>query len=113
MFVARPSIRSSQRLRVRVRGTVQGVGFRPYVYGLAQRYDLGGFVSNDAEGVLIEIEGGRVPEFLQALRLEAPLLARIESVETEAAAPSGETRFAIAASGKGRATTPVAADAAT
>jgi hydrogenase maturation protein HypF len=59
MIVARPSIESSRRLRVRVRGTVQGVGFRPYVYGLAQRFELGGFVSNDAEGVLIEIEGAR------------------------------------------------------
>jgi hydrogenase maturation protein HypF len=80
MIVAQPSIQSSQRLRVRVRGTVQGVGFRPYVYGLAQRFELGGFVSNDAEGVLIEIEGARVPEFVRALRREAPLLARIDAV---------------------------------
>jgi len=113
MSIAQPSIPSSQRLRVRVRGTVQGVGFRPYVYGLAQRFELGGFVFNDAEGVLIEIEGMRVPEFVRALRREAPPLARIEAVETEAAVPSGETHFAIAASGKGRVTTPIAADAAT
>src|SRR5712691_1280695 len=90
MFVARPSIRSSQRLRVRVRGTVQGVGFRPYVYGLAQRFGLGGFVFNDGEGVLIEIEGARTPEFVHALRREAPHLARIDAVETEVAAPIGE-----------------------
>ncbi len=113
MIVAQQSTQFSQRLRVRVRGTVQGVGFRPYVYGLAQRYELGGFVFNDAEGVLIEIEGARVPEFIRALRREAPLLARIDAVETEAAPPSGETHFAIAASGKGRVTTPIAADAAT
>ncbi len=113
MNVVLPSIQSSQRLRVRVRGTVQGVGFRPYVYGLAQRFELGGFVSNDAEGVLIEIEGARVPEFVRVLRREAPLLARIDAVETEAAAPRGETRFAIAASGEGRVTTSIAADAAT
>ena len=113
MTVAQQSISSTQRLRVRVRGTVQGVGFRPYVYDLAQRYQLGGFVFNDAEGVLIEIEGARVPEFVRALRHEAPLLARIDAVETEAAAPSGETHFAIAASGEGRVTTPIAADAAT
>jgi hydrogenase maturation protein HypF len=113
MIVAQQSIPSTQRLRVRVRGTVQGVGFRPYVYGLAQRYELGGFVFNDAEGVLIEIEGARVPEFVRALRREAPLLARIDAVETEAAAPSGETHFAIAASGEGRVATPIAADAAT
>jgi hydrogenase maturation protein HypF len=113
MIVAQQSIPTSQRLRVRVRGTVQGVGFRPYVYGLAQRFELGGFVFNDAEGVLIEIEGARVPEFVRALRREAPLLARIDAVETEVAAPSGETHFAIAASGRGRVTTPIAADAAT
>ena len=113
MFVARPIVRSSQRLRVRVRGTVQGVGFRPYVYGLAQRFELGGFVINDAEGVLIEIEGARVPEFVDALRREAPFLARIDAVETEATVPVGERHFAIAASGKGRVTTPIAADAAT
>ena len=54
-----------------------------------------------------------MPEFVRALRREAPLLARIDAVETEVAAPSGETRFAIAASGKGRVTTSIAADAAT
>ncbi len=113
MIVAQPGIQSSRRLRVRVRGTVQGVGFRPYVYGLAQRFELGGFVSNDAEGVLIEIEGARTPEFLHALRREAPPLARIDAVDAEATAPSGEKHFAITASGKGRVTTPVAADAAT
>src|ERR1019366_2156675 len=113
MFVARPSTPPQQRLRIRVRGTVQGVGFRPYVYGLAQRYELGGFVFNDAEGVLIEIEGARVREFVRALCREAPPLARIDAVETEAAAPSGETRFAIAESSRGRVTTLIAADAAT
>ena len=113
MIVARPSIELSQRLRVRVRGTVQGVGFRPFVYGLAQRFELGGFVANDADGVLIEIEGARTPEFVRALRREAPPLARIDAVETEAAALSGETRFAIAASAAGLVTTQIAADAAT
>jgi hydrogenase maturation protein HypF len=113
MVVAQSSTHSLRRLRVRVRGTVQGVGFRPYVYGLAQRFELSGFVCNDAEGVLIEIEGARAPEFVHALRREAPSLARIDAVETEAATPIGEMRFAIAASGKGRVTTPIAADAAT
>ncbi|MGA7809905.1 carbamoyltransferase HypF [Bradyrhizobium sp.] len=113
MTVAQHSIPSTPRLRVRVRGTVQGVGFRPYVYGLARRYELGGFVCNDADGVLIEIEGARVPEFVRALRREAPPLARIDAVETETAAASGDTHFAIAASGEGPATTPIAADAAT
>jgi len=111
MTLARPDIVARQRIRVR--GTVQGVGFRPFVHGLAQRFALGGFVGNDADGVLIEIEGARVAEFVTALRREAPPLARIEAVETSALASRGDTDFAIAASVGGRVTTPVAADAAT
>ena len=42
-----------QRLRLRVRGAVQGVGFRPFAYGLASKLKLSGFVRNDSEGVLI------------------------------------------------------------
>lgn len=56
-----------KRLRVRVSGAVQGVGFRPYVYGLAMRYGLAGFVINGPEGVLIEVEGHRTSEFIAAL----------------------------------------------
>jgi len=47
----------AQRRRVRVSGIVQGVGFRPFVYGLARAQELGGFVRNDARGVVIEVEG--------------------------------------------------------
>jgi hydrogenase maturation protein HypF len=111
MALARPV--TVERQRIRVRGTVQGVGFRPFVHGLAQRLALGGFVGNDSDGVLIEIEGARVAEFVAALHLEAPPLARIEAVETSAMATRGETDFAIAASVNGKVTTPVAADAAT
>ena len=49
---------TTERRRFRVRGVVQGVGFRPFVYGLARRHELGGFVLNDGEGVVIEAEGG-------------------------------------------------------
>src|ERR1700723_4321852 len=66
-----------ERLRVRVRGAVQGVGFRPFVHGLAQRYGLSGFVLNDQDGVLAEIEGDAHDLFLSALRRERPVLARI------------------------------------
>ncbi len=65
-----------QRLRLRVRGAVQGVGFRPHVYGLASRLSLSGFVRNDAEGVLIEVEGAGADQFVHALRLAPPPLAR-------------------------------------
>ncbi len=102
-----------QRLRVRVRGSVQGVGFRPFVYGLAQRYELGGFVTNDAEGVLIEVEGMALPRFLAALGDEAPPLARIDAIETASALTTGERVFRIARSRGGVIKTRVAADNAT
>ena len=73
----RPAARAR---RVRVEGTVQGVGFRPYVYRLAGELGLGGYVLNDARGVLIEVEGGAaaVAAFLARLAAEAPPLARVE-----------------------------------
>ena len=72
------------RLRFRVRGIVQGVGFRPAVYGLATEARLGGFVLNDADGVLIEVEGPpeRVAGFAAALEAGPPPLAVVESIET-------------------------------
>jgi hydrogenase maturation protein HypF len=104
---------TASRARVRVRGAVQGVGFRPFVYRLAQRYRLGGFVANDAEGVLIEVEGGSLDEFLAALRSEAPPLARVDAIETEPVRAQGERGFDIADSRAGRIATRIGADAAT
>ena len=49
--------RMQTRLRLRITGVVQGVGFRPFVYGLAQRYGLTGFVGNDSNGVFVEVQG--------------------------------------------------------
>jgi hydrogenase maturation protein HypF len=88
----------ASRLRLRVRGAVQGVGFRPFAYGLAQRLELAGFVLNDGEGVLIEIEGGRTAKFLEALRTAPPPLARIDAISVEPCEALGVTGFAIAAS---------------
>ncbi|WP_338307392.1 carbamoyltransferase HypF [Bradyrhizobium sp. TM233] len=101
------------RLRLHVRGAVQGVGFRPYVYGLATRYRLGGFVANDPHGVIIEVEGERAADFITALPLEKPPLARIDeiSVHPVGAVASGE--FCIRASEQGRVSTRIGADAAT
>ena len=75
---------SRRRVRARVVGTVQGVGFRPYVYRLAGELELDGWVLNDARGVLVEVEGApdrgrRVPG---AAGREAPPLAAIERVES-------------------------------
>lgn len=89
-----------RRWRVNVRGIVQGVGFRPFVFGLAERWGLAGFVRNDSTGVTIEIEGeeGALHEFVTALQREAPPLARIEQVSVEPLALAGERAFVIAAS---------------
>jgi hydrogenase maturation protein HypF len=85
------------RLRVRVTGAVQGVGFRPFVHRLAQRHGLCGFVLNDEDGVLLEIEGeGGAPDlFLRALRREQPALARIDTIEASAAPAQGRPGFVI------------------
>ncbi len=110
------SIAPSRRTRVRVHGTVQGVGFRPHVYRLADELGLAGWVLNDARGVLLEVEGGvdRVDAFLHRLAAEAPPLAVVERVETSALAPLGERSFAIRESPRGAAAeAPVTPDTAT
>ncbi len=105
-----------RRVRVRVTGTVQGVGFRPFVYRLAGELHLGGWVLNDNEGVLAEVEGepGAVKSFLAGLREEAPPLAAVEDVVATELTPSGETGFEITESeAGGEAAAPVTAEAAT
>jgi len=85
------------RARFIVMGTVQGVGFRPFVYRVAVREGLGGFVWNDSRGVTIEVEGdGRaIARLEKALREELPPLAKILTLEREEIAPKGETSFRI------------------
>jgi len=88
------------RTKIRVTGTVQGVGFRPFVYRLAAERGLAGWVLNDSEGVLIEVEGtSTVLEiFLAALRTEFPPLARIERLELEQLPTQGANTFEIRSS---------------
>ncbi|GLH82211.1 carbamoyltransferase HypF [Bradyrhizobium sp. SSBR45G] len=101
------------RLRLRIRGAVQGVGFRPYVHGLATRHRLGGFVANDADGVVIEVEGENVVSFVEALPRQAPPLARIDDIAVETIAAEASADFRINASISGRVTTRIVPDAAT
>ncbi|HEY2669186.1 MAG TPA: carbamoyltransferase HypF [Rugosimonospora sp.] len=104
------------RMRIRVEGVVQGVGFRPFVHTLATKLRLGGHVGNDVAGVFIEVEGpaGTVEEFLVALRGLAPPLSSIDRVATELTAPLGTQGFAIVAShAAGAAATLISADSAT
>ena len=85
------------RIRIQVRGIVQGVGFRPFVYRQAARFGLSGFVQNTGSGVTIEIEGesAACAGFLAALTSEAPPLSRIQSVESSEIPATGERGFAI------------------
>jgi hydrogenase maturation protein HypF len=106
---------SRVRVAVRVEGTVQGVGFRPFVYGLATGLGLGGHVGNDSDGVFAEVEGpaADVDRFLAALERDAPPLARIERVATASIPPDGSAVFEISSSGPGgRPNTLVSADSA-
>ena len=108
------SIPNPGRVRVRVRGAVQGVGFRPFVNALAARLNLGGWVLNDSGGVLLEVEGpvDDTNAFLQALRLDAPPLSRIDEVLSEEVEVLGEAGFCIRASQGGAVSTSIPADAA-
>ncbi|MBP1885079.1 carbamoyltransferase HypF [Sinorhizobium mexicanum] len=110
--LARPIESRVRRLRLRVRGTVQGVGFRPFVYRLAREMRLSGFVLNDSEGVLIEIEGLDPDRFGEAIRTRAPPLARIDAVDVLELPPTGGGRFEILDSLDGRSATRIGADAA-
>jgi len=88
----------TQRRRIRITGTVQGVGFRPFVYRLAADLRLAGWVGNDSLGVILEAEGSTAALDRLSRRLvdEAPPLARVASIKVEALPPTGATGFTIA-----------------
>ena len=92
-----------ERWGISVRGIVQGVGFRPFVYALARRLDLAGLVRNDAEGVRIEAEGAPecLERFVRALEEDAPPLAAVESVDWRPLAALGDRGFRIEESREG------------
>ncbi len=99
-----------------VRGVVQGVGFRPFVYRLALEEGLAGSIGNDTGGVTIEVEGPieRVEAFRRRLEAEAPPLSRIDSVAVRETQVTGEAGFRIVASdAAGQVSTGIPADAAT
>ena len=86
-----------ERRTITVQGVVQGVGFRPFVYGLASRLGLAGTVQNNVNGVVIDVEGEPVSltTFRQALVAEAPPLARIERITAEPQPVRHYATFAI------------------
>jgi hydrogenase maturation protein HypF len=89
-----------ERRRVHVRGVVQGVGFRPFVFRFAARHALGGWVRNGRAGVTIEVEGAPdvLERFLDTLRRSAPPAAVIEHLEVRTIEPRGDADFTIVTS---------------
>jgi len=88
---------SQKAYRLLVRGTVQGVGFRPFIFRLATSLGFSGYVKNIGQGVEIHLEAEQADfeAFLRGLRSEAPPLARIESVDYQEAQPLGLKSFLI------------------
>lgn len=86
-----------ERWRIIVQGIVQGVGFRPFVYGQALQFGLGGFVFNDSAGVTIEVEGEphSLDAFKKALTTSTPPLAQVNSLSVESLLPVGSASFVI------------------
>jgi len=88
------------RRRIRVGGTVQGMGFRPFVFREATARGLAGWVANSSEGVILEAEGGAaaIDGLVEAIRAAPPAHARVASLRIDDVAPRGEPVFAIRAS---------------
>ncbi|MDR3765045.1 MAG: carbamoyltransferase HypF [Acidobacteriota bacterium] len=84
-------------MKMTIRGAVQGVGFRPFIYRLATTLELRGWVNNTARGVFVEVEGERerLDEFLLRVEREKPAIAFIQSLESSLADPVGYANFTI------------------
>jgi hydrogenase maturation protein HypF len=91
------------RLRVRCRGAVQGVGFRPTVYRLASELGLAGVVRNDPEGATAEVEGAEAAaaDFVRRLQAELPPLARLDAIDVDEVPVVGDTGFRVAETEQG------------
>lgn len=89
-----------KRVRLEIYGVVQGVGFRPFVYAAAKKFNLKGFVGNASGGVFIEVEGeaNNLRDFQNFLNLNYSLLAHITAIHANEIAPQFPTNFYIAKS---------------
>ena len=97
---------------LRIRGLVQGVGFRPYVWRLAGELGLAGWVRNDGAGVTIAVDGEKLPEFLARLPQEIPALARVDGIDNDACDEALAPGFVIRDSLSGVLATAIGPDAA-
>ena len=107
--------RADIQKRIRVRGVVQGVGMRPFVYRQATELGLTGSIRNDAEGVAIEVQGAAAPiaALIERLRAAPPPLARIDSIEVDDGTGGSQAHgFRIIDSRRGRIATALGADTA-
>jgi hydrogenase maturation protein HypF len=97
----------ARRVRISIRGMVQGVGFRPFIYRLATEMHLPGWVSNTAQGVFIEVEGSEaeLQSFIRRISAEKPAISSIHSLESSLLDPVGFTEFEIRPSDSSGATT--------
>ena len=86
-----------RRARLAIRGAVQGVGFRPFIYRLATELGLAGWVNNSPQGVFVEVEGARacVEEFVTRIEAEKPPRSFVQSLETSWLDAAGYTGFEI------------------
>ncbi len=91
-----------KRCKIKVYGIVQGVGFRPFVFRLANKYNLTGFVKNLSECVYIEIQGieKNIKNFLKELRNNSPPISEISNIEIQNISPINDTKFKILPSTK-------------
>ena len=80
-----------------ITGTVQGVGFRPFVFGLATSLGVAGSVTNTGANVICVVEGSQeaCDEFVDRIRTDSPELANVHAVEVVASPPEGDTSFVI------------------
>ena len=97
------------RLHLEIRGAVQGVGFRPFVYRVAREEELSGWVLNDVRGVVLEVEGSdeHVERFRSRVVAERPAPAVVQEIEARRVVPTGERGFRIVASAASAAKTAV------
>ena len=86
-----------ERAQIIVRGVVQGVGFRPFVYKLATGLRVTGYVTNTSDGVLIEVEGTDIAGFARRLRTDAPPLSDITDISSTSLPVHGYPDFSICA----------------
>lgn len=104
-----------KRKKIRIKGIVQGVGFRPFVYRLAHRLQLKGFVRNTTSGVEIEIEGtsANTSRFLRSVRNNTPPAARIDEISIDNVTSKGHREFSIRESKRSEGFTQISPDIAT